>query len=69
MRTRPVLLTTVLIVSGCGAAPQVDIAADVAAVRARSEAALAAEVAKDADGSIAFSFTSDAPAPKPAALQ
>lgn len=45
-------LVTLLL--GCASAPQVDIAAETAAVHARSEAVVAAEAAQDAEASTAF---------------
>jgi uncharacterized protein (TIGR02246 family) len=58
MRSFPIVVS-VLLLNGCAAAPQVDVAAETAAIRARSEALANAEAAKDAQTAVTF-WTEDA---------
>ena len=48
------ILSFAALSAACAAAPQIDLEAEAAAVRARSEAVVAAEAAMDADAAAAF---------------
>lgn len=48
------VLVAAALVAGCAADPQIDVAAETEALRARSEAIVAAERAQDVEASLAF---------------